>query len=268
MVLCVCLEASYAGAGTRDRSSSLSRCPQGRLPALVAAVSTGSTSGGPGPAHVCGPVVEDGALRLSGSLVRRGWDSSTAHRACRDVRRVGSQPSLRRSRQARPAVGQSQRRSVARHRGWDSSTAHRACRDVRRVGSQPSLRRSRQARPAVGRSSAAWAGRDRGWDSSTAHRACRDVRRVGSQPSLRRSRQARPAVGQPSARLGGSSTRGWVSSTAHRACRDVRRVGSQPWLRRSRQARPAVGQPEQPWEVSRRLPEQPPQPPGSRYRWN
>ena len=38
--------------------------------------------------------------------------STTAHRACRDVRRVGSQPSLRRSRQVRPAVGQFQRGST------------------------------------------------------------------------------------------------------------------------------------------------------------
>ena len=65
------------------RSSSLSRCPQGRLPALAAVVSTSSTSGAgvPGSSRAA-PLIEPVEM----------------------ARRVGSQPSLRWSRQARPAV--------------------------------------------------------------------------------------------------------------------------------------------------------------------
>ena len=164
--------AGWAGAGPGHRSSSLSRCPPGRLPALVAVVSTGSTGGGragayrPGdsglgsgrrssspsrcpqgrlPALVAGVSTGSTGGGRAGARgrVSRGWGRATAHRACRDVRRVGSQPSLRWSRRARPAVVE--RVPTGRvTRGWGRATAHRACRDVRRVGSQPSLRGSRR----------------------------------------------------------------------------------------------------------------------------
>ncbi len=112
------------GLGPGHRSSSLSRCPQGRLPALVAVVSTGSTGGGSsgclrgrvssglGPGHRSSSLSRCPQGRLpalvavvsTGSTgggragacrgrVSRGWDRATAHRACRDVR--GSAPSLR-----------------------------------------------------------------------------------------------------------------------------------------------------------------------------
>ena len=202
--------------GLDRRSSSLSRCPQGRLPALVAVVSTGSTSGWAGPSAGCG----GSASALFDRLDQR-WAPALG------LGRRSS--SLSRCPQARlpalPAVV-----STGSTSGWAGPSA--GC-----GGSAGAGPLNRQARPAGGRVLAR--ARNGCWGWTAAHRACRDVRRVGSQRCLRRSRQARPAGGRVPARAAERSCWGWTA--AHRACRDVRRLGSQRCLRWSRQARPAGG---------------------------
>ncbi len=262
-------------------------------------------------------MVEEGALRPSRNPVTRGWDATTAHRACRDGREVGSQPrcgGLDRldQRCASPSVPSEGFETVAAQppqppvwaspvveegalrpsrnpvtRGWDATTAHRACRDGREVGSQPRCggldrldqRCASPSVPSEGFETVAaqppqppvWASPvveegalrpsrnpvTRGWDATTAHRACRDGREVGSQPrcgGLDRLDQrcaspsvpsegfetvaaqppqppvwASPVVEEGALRPSRNPvTRGWDGTTAHRACRDGREVGSQP----------------------------------------
>ena len=173
-----------------------------RVPAQAAAVSTSSTSGGPVPAH---PATD----RPSAGDGTRPLIEPVEMSAPKAPRRVPAQ--LRRSRQARPAVGQSPtlrptgRQAVSRRR---DTTAHRARRDVRSEGTSasPSARcggldkldqRWASPRPPCDRQADS-----RQPETGHDHRPsslsrCPHRRHLGeSQRRLRRSRQARPAVGQ------------------------------------------------------------------------
>ncbi len=157
------------GLGPGHRSSSLSRCPQGRLPACVAVVSTGSTaavvervprlrmgsgwgmSAGSAPSPRCGGL-DRLDRRWSSGCLGCGWAPAGAGSPLIEPVEMsaGSGPSPRCGGLDRLDRRWSSGCLCGRvGRGWDRVTAHRACRDVRRVGSQPSLRWSRQARPAV-----------------------------------------------------------------------------------------------------------------------
>ena len=212
-------------------------------PAVCQPSAAGRAAQRPRPPLGRPPVVEEGALRPSRNPVTRGWNATTAHRACRDGRKVGSHRALRRSRQARPAVRQFR---TYGSEGFETVAAQPPQPPVwaSPVVEEGALRPSRN--PVT-----------RGWDATTAHRACRDGREVGSQPrcgGLDRLDQrcaspsvpsegfetvaaqppqppvwASPVVEEGALRPSRNPvTRGWGGATAHRACRDGREVGSQP----------------------------------------
>ena len=88
------------GLGLEHRSSSLSRCPQGRLPTQAWPTRAGAQVGSQRTLRRSRHARPAGGCAPCAGLANRGWDSNTAHRACRDVRRVGSQRRL-----GQPALG-------------------------------------------------------------------------------------------------------------------------------------------------------------------
>ena len=212
--------------------------PAASAPSLRCGGLDSSTSGASVPAH---------------AWTRTGT-RATAHRACRDARSVGSQPSLRRSRRADQRCF-----SPSACLDPDGDPGHRPS----------SLSRCPQRRlPAFAAAvssldqrcfspSACLAAAPR-W--STAGRA---EPGPGTVPPPIEPVEM-PAASAPSLRCGGtdSSTSGasvpahaWTRTgtraTAHRACRDARSVGSQPSLRRPRQATSGASVPAHAWQVSR-----------------
>ncbi len=98
----------WRAAGQTSKEEALSRCSndwliQGGIGALASGSRTAATATSPARAPRPSWATTSGTCDL-----RADWDWPTAHRARRDVRRVGSQPSLRWSRRARPAGRESQ----------------------------------------------------------------------------------------------------------------------------------------------------------------